>query len=577
MNSLNEFLNEFIQSQSKDEKRANGITIVKSTDPDWIKFAKKDGDTGQLFRDKYLKEGFDFKSSVGEMNRSFLEVYYCAILHKKSNQKIKDGVYIVYLLPNDRNEIYLCLAVGVASANGDINVIKNKVEDIRKKVNTSYFDKEFSDSEFTAEVDRAKEYRHSIAYFKKYVKNAIPNNDILEEDLEQMYKIYEQYLSTEEMNMPESKIRYIDVYNQVIFTGAPGTGKTYSIRKYVESKCKNSLTVNGKKINQHKFVQFHPSYDYSDFVEGLRPIEINGKSTFVRVDGIFKEFCRNVVEYNLEKLQIEDIEDLYERCKFKKDADSAAKNEKDRIKNKINETQFYFIIDEINRADLGRVFGELMYGLEEGYRGVENRFSTQYTNLPTYYIDKDDMSKNGYFSESKDGNSDLRDDVFKKGFFIPENVHIIGSMNDIDRSVESFDFALRRRFQWINICANEIMDETLESIFKDNNVEVSSDQRSDLVKSIKAMNYVISSRDGGGQFGINEAYHIGPAYFKDYNPADNTSKQNIWDNRIQPILLEYVRGRKMEKVAPFIRKCAEAFDKDISLSTQYALSSEEDN
>ena len=96
-------------------------------------------------------------------------------------------------------------------------------------------------------------------------------------------------------NNSDKKVRDIvedalEANKQVIFTGAPGTGKTYSVRKYVEEMCKDKENGEVDK-NQFKFVQFHPSYDYSDFVEGLRPVVVVGQteSTFVRLDGVFKE------------------------------------------------------------------------------------------------------------------------------------------------------------------------------------------------------------------------------------------------------------------------------------------------
>lgn len=90
-------------------------------------------------------------------------------------------------------------------------------------------------------------------------------------------------------------------YYQVIFTGAPGTGKTFSIRKFVEE--------NTEDISQIKFVQFHPSYDYSDFVEGLRPVNLEGSDTptFVRLDGVFKKFCRTIVTNNLNESEEKNI------------------------------------------------------------------------------------------------------------------------------------------------------------------------------------------------------------------------------------------------------------------------------
>ena len=84
--------------------------------------------------------------------------------------------------------------------------------------------------------------------------------------------------------------------------------------------------------------------------------------------------------------------------------------------------KFIFVIDEINRGEISKIFGELFFSIDPGYRGEKGRIKTQYQNLV------DDK------------------DVFAKGFYIPENVYIIGTMNDIDRSVESMDFAMRRRF-----------------------------------------------------------------------------------------------------------------------------------
>ena len=205
---------------------------------------------------------------------------------------------------------------------------------------------------------------------------------------------------------------------QIIFTGAPGTGKTYIAKKIAE-KLGAELTY--KKENpKYEFVQFHPSYDYTDFIEGLRPIQAGtdrnsggNNIQFAKLDGIFKKFCREVVTLNNKEKELNNEKKL-----------------------------FFFIIDEINRADLSKVFGELMYCLEKDKRGKENRVNTQYQNLPTYDL---------LINEQKNKNND----VFWDGFYIPENVVIIGTMNDIDRSVESMDFALRRRFEWKEFVVNQ--------------------------------------------------------------------------------------------------------------------------
>ena len=291
----------------------------------------------------------------------------------------------------------------------------------------------------------------------------------------------------------------------IIFTGAPGTGKTYSVEKFVNKQnYKQSGLIYHPLKKFFKFVQFHGSYDYTDFVEGLRPIERGDKMIFVRMDGTFKALCRE-----------------------------AAKAEKENGK---EAPTYYFVIDEINRAELSKVFGELMYCFEK--RGSEHKVQTQYHNLPTY-------------GETKDGIEKLSNDIFKDGFYVPKNVVIIGTMNDIDRNVETFDFALRRRFDWIPIKANDFMETSLRSMLGDETIS------KDLAQRAIRMNEVISG-ESGKRFGLNEDYHIGPAYFKDYdkNKSMDENLDDIWKHNIEPILREYLRGKN--GVDKFIDDCHKA-------------------
>lgn len=324
----------------------------------------------------------------------------------------------------------------------------------------------------------------------------------------------------------------------IILHGAPGTGKTYTARKKLAGlsmECKvqqddgkeNQKGEQGDKLKieivelNGNFVQFHPSYDYTDFVEGYRPAIVKEKeqvSTFVRMDGIFKAFCRKVaVEKDEKKL-------------------------------------YPFVIDEINRADLAKVFGELMFCVENGYRGEENRVKTHYDYLPTYEV-----------KDKKSGLATLiEDDVFQDGFYIPENVIIIGTMNDIDRSVESIDFAMRRRFRFINVDATTEMRTGLEGMLLKNqnenenaqNEEDKTDKRivNQLVESVNKLNEVIKKH-------FSEAYQIGHGYFKNFGKYYNTAKtnkeaesdpalveakRNIWNYSLKPLLEEYMRGRRTE-------------------------------
>ena len=259
----------------------------------------------------------------------------------------------------------------------------------------------------------------------------------------------------------------------VVFTGAPGTGKTYCVEEYVKDKTGQD-GKNGAPHPNWEFVQFHSSFDYTDFVEGLRPILSGENMQFVRVDGIFKSFCRRAA------------------------ADS--------------EHTYYFIIDEINRADLGRVFGELMYCFEK--RGPEHQVKTQYHNLPTAGLEGEDL--------------------FADGFYLPPNLVVLGTMNDIDRSVETFDFALRRRFDWVEIDANTVMHSSLKSMAEKGNL--TGEVTEELVGQIKKMNEIIARQPGLGR-----EFAIGPSYFKGY---DGNNLEEIWNRNIRPILREYMRGRR---------------------------------
>lgn len=339
----------------------------------------------------------------------------------------------------------------------------------------------------------------------------------------------------------------------VIFTGAPGTGKTYCVEEYV----KRVTGQNGKNRAPHpnwEFVQFHSSYDYTDFVEGLRPVQIDKKMEFVRMDGIFKAFCRRAA---------------------------------------VEKGDFYFIIDEINRADLGRVFGELMYCFEK--RGEEHRITTPYANLPTCDKHGEPLGnpledENGNPLQDKDGTPLIDNDgCFEGGFYIPDNVIIIGTMNDIDRSVETFDFALRRRFDWVEVEADAVMKSSLTAIMEK---KLGSEERgltdgenkfiaelvSELLPKIKAKDEDDKAADDGlngiieKRSGLGREFKIGPAYFKDYDVKEGfklyekegvlnqeNHKENlnaVWELNIEPVLREYVRGR--QGADEFIAKCKRA-------------------
>ena len=379
--------------------------------------------------------------------------------------------------------------------------------------------------------------------------------------------------------------KYIDILkncHNLVLTGAPGTGKTYLAREIA------------KQMNaETEFVQFHPSYDYSDFVEGLRPVQsADNQIGFERKDGIFKAFCakalknlqdskksietlekesstrqivedfiNDAIENNTEfatsgtknKFKIidnkesvflidvpanktstlslsksviitllnenkvinggKDIQEHFERT-YRTQQDSyyyVLLNEIKKVhkasqpssKQKVESKNFVFIIDEINRGEVSKIFGELFYAIDPGYRNDGNgkdSVKTQYQNLVQ------------------------EDDVFYKGFFVPSNVYIIATMNDIDRSVESMDFAMRRRFCWL-----EVKPEERKAM-----LEILGNFKNEAINRMDALNKAITNEES-----LGSAFQIGPAYFLKLNNGDFNT---LWEMHLEPLLREYLRG-----------------------------------
>ena len=433
------------------------------------------------------------------------------------------------------------------------------------------------------------------------------------------------------MSMYQEYIDLLEETRNLVLTGAPGTGKTYlakEIAKAMDAEC--------------DFVQFHPSYDYTDFVEGLRPIQkASGEVGFERKDGVFKEFCKKALrnwedsnktadeileeksfeeKYNelLQRIEDGELNEFQLRTRDKKmeivnisdydniilrapatesertytvsfnriaklakkfptlsslnsisnisqeirvaiggcnasaywavlreiyrQGESKYKEQVGRYKDYnvrladdfslappnnptaiVKRKKYVFIIDEINRGEISKIFGELFFSIDPGYRGVKGRVKTQYQNL----IDEDD--------------------VFYDGFYVPENVYILATMNDIDRSVESMDFAMRRRFTW-----KEVSPSDTESML--NNLSCVAKAKA----SMKRLNKAIEETEG-----LGAAYMIGPSYF--LKLGENGGDFNkLWKLNIEPLLKEYLRG--FRKSNECLKKFEAAYYDNIAIS-----------
>ena len=380
----------------------------------------------------------------------------------------------------------------------------------------------------------------------------------------------------------------------IILRGAPGTGKSYLAKEIAADIISNgyfdkftSLTDEQKK--QVEFVQFHPSYDYSDFVEGLRPkLNDDGSMGFELQDGVFKKFVARArknyedsqksketieqelsaqeslneflesIEFGVDKFQtikgsefyitgvddnhinlsipgndkikklnlnIEELKKMlesgqdfdrvsdvtklfgkqfatqaysYDISLFKEIKSRYKKSKKSNVKTE-ELKKYIFIIDEINRGEISKIFGELFFSIDPGYRGRSGEVSTQYANM---HADPEDK------------------------FFIPENVYIIGTMNDIDRSVDSFDFAMRRRFRFVEIKAEDRL-EMLDSL-EDEKL------KKEAITRMTALNRAIIDVDE-----LNENYQIGASYFL---KLKFMSFDELWTDCLYPLLQDYVRG-----------------------------------
>ena len=349
---------------------------------------------------------------------------------------------------------------------------------------------------------------------------------------------------------------------QLIMNGAPGTGKTYSARNIIADILLDNLCESENKKEEIKkvrmdMVQFHPSYDYTDFIDGIRPDLSGNELKYSLKNGSFKSFCRRagVIERILAAgVEVDTVDKFSEVVdEFLVGEDESIKKfwkseiEKEELKEELKKEieskditefdlsklpSFLFIIDEINRAEISKVLGEIMYCLDPDYRGIKGAISTQYSALATdktFFINKDNDK-----------------------FFIPSNVYIIGTMNDIDRSVEVFDFALRRRFAWYEVKPDKVMDDVLKSM----GIETLLEQNYENYKTkIDKLNYAIVDK-----LKLGRHYHLGPSYFakislyydesKDYGEA----VKKVWDNHISQIINEYVKGRGKESEVEDIRE-----------------------
>lgn len=564
-----------------------------------VKFEKSNGD---IINRKYNKG--ERKNSNQTMPRLALQIFEQQIINLSEEEK--ETFPICRYTPDSD------LRYGIYRSVEDFKTYRNTIEYLKyfyddDKLLVIYCWNLFSTLNFVQEcLKRFGEPgdKFILTYREKDIKES--EDEASEATIqEELVKPVKEYGNEYSRMLIESK--------NIIFRGAPGTGKSYLAKQIAtdiisEGYFDKYESLNDEQKKQVEFVQFHPSYDYSDFVEGLRPkINDDGSMGFELKDGIFKSFVsrarrnyensqkpKEIVEKetsvqesmknffdNIELgvdefktltgnsfyvssiddnfihitipgndvvnklvLSVDEIKQMLEsgltfnRVKditnfFNKQFASqsysyefvilkAIQSSKIRTRQSSVETEplkkYIFIIDEINRGEISKIFGELFYSIDPGYRGKSGEIATQYSNLQ----------------------------VGNEKFYIPENLYIIGTMNDIDRSVDSFDFAMRRRFRFIEIKADATSG-MLEGLRSNRLDDVANELLpEEAINRMTALNEAILEVED-----LNENYQIGASYFL---KLKNLTFDELWTDCLRPLLQEYVQGLydeegKMKKFA----------------------------
>jgi 5-methylcytosine-specific restriction protein B len=434
------------------------------------------------------------KYSYGKGN--WAETAWLAILDKRETTTTQKGTYIVLLFRGDGDGCHLKLGQGVTEIIKSFGVGAAATEELQRRADeVRAMFPEMMHSAFDQTVEQSNEkrakltelYEASTIYSKYYKRDSIPNNKDLAEDIQTLVDCYGKYVDHRSRNdnttdplrtisEPElysyedalediflSKTELVSIVEtarrkkNIILQGPPGVGKTFVSKRLAY------LLLGTKDLSKTEFIQFHQSYSYEDFVQGWRP---NSNGGFNLKNGSFYEFCE----------------------KARKDSKNT----------------YVFIIDEINRGNLSKIFGELLMLIEGDKRGDDNAIKLTY-------------------SES---DSDR--------FSVPENVFLIGLMNTADRSLALVDYALRRRFAFFNL-SPQFESDKFESVITVNGGSL------DLVNKIRsrigALNQVITNerRDLGPGFQVGHSY---------FCPAGPISSDDIWyadviNTEIMPLIEEY--------------------------------------
>lgn len=421
---------------------------------------------------------------------NWASVPWVGIRHERLAPSFRTGTYCVYLFSEDGSRVVLSLGRGVAQAQPALTS-SNLSTLFAELPPPAGFTTGSLDPRLLASTGGALagQYARATLIHHIYERDSLPPENDLQRDLEAIVRYlheladsraatsllgggmaeanpeewveepllqpkYEIASCAEQTGFREGDLRdwlsKLRRKKHLIIQGPPGTGKTYLAGHLARLLLSETL-------GRFETVQFHPSYSYEDFVQGIRPELVEGQLIYIMRPGRFLQFC------------------------------ATAK--------RLAPAPFVLIIDEMNRGNLSRIFGELLYLLE--YRDSTIPLAQEGTR-----------------------------------FSVPENVYLIGTMNTADRSIALFDHALRRRFSFVFLAPDyELLAGRLRKW------GLNPEQ---LIEVLEQLNRTIGDRN----------YHIGTSYFLAAGPSLRERLPEIWEGEIEPFLDEYFFDQ-ISKVDPF--------------------------
>ena len=445
--------------KAKEEKKAKGAALADEdieTTHYWI-YSPGDGAEiwDECYENGFMAIGWD---EIGDLSSFDNKDEMKEAMKEKidSSLSFKNAAHATWQFVNEMNVgdivfakkgMHLVVGRGVVESAYEYEPTRKKYKNIRKVKWTHK-------GEWQHPGQAVMKTLTDISAYTNYVGklNALFESDTVDdiEEQEIEYPAYDSEMFLDEVYMNKENyntlVALVKSKKNVILQGAPGVGKTFAAKRLAYS------IMGVKDPNRVMMVQFHQSYSYEDFIMGFRPSETG----FELKRGAFYNFC--------------------------KDAEVDSEND------------YFFIIDEINRGNLSKIFGELFMLIESDKRGVE---------LQLLYSDEK--------------------------FSVPNNIYIIGMMNTADRSLAMLDYALRRRFAFYDLKPGFNTEG-----FREYRTSLASDKFDRLINCVENLNAAIAADES-----LGEGFCIGHSYFCNLKNATSQALSGIVEFELIPLLKEY--------------------------------------